>query len=238
MMEELLRSEEGNDGREDVASAETSGKKGKKNKKKKKKNKKTNAENGNAEKDAFNGEAGSDDNSSPQKPNYSSQDPETSLPIAEAADRFQGAAAEAGGENLDPGSGNLQSVTLSGVDLDVETEETSFPTFPGIHHRQGNSWGSSSDHGVRDSLHVDLLRIEATAMVQAAVTIGSAMALGNNHGESVSEDLFLAATMKLENEMKGSLIEQLHQEYLSAYMHSVLVVQGNSSSFRNTKFSC
>lgn len=111
---------------------------------------------------------------------------------------------------------------------------------------------AGNEPGVSHSLMSDLLRIEAMAMVQAAVVVGSAMALGNiNHREQLmrqeqeqeqelqqdiydleykqrmslrwdmvshSSALCKAALEKFATEMKGSLITELQQEYLSAYM--------------------
>ena len=104
--------------------------------------------------------------------------------------------------------------------------------------------------GVSHTLLSDLLRIEATAMVQASVVVGTAMALGNikireaihreksllkekNHAKVTNRDFVdfarwdmvshgsLLCKLTLEKfaaEVKGSLVTQLQQEYLSAYM--------------------
>ena len=59
-------------------------------------------------------------------------------------------------------------------------------------------------------------------MVQASLGVGLAMVIGSVSGAEtdswVSEDLCMAATKKLGNEYRGSLMEQMQSEYVSAYV--------------------
>lgn len=121
----------------------------------------------------------------------------------------------------------------------ILSTDTDSPYSPGL-----------NEAGVSQTLLSDLLRIEATAMVQASVVVGTAMALGNikireairreksllkekNHARVANRDfvdfarwdmvshgslLCKLALEKFAAEVKGSLITQLQQEYLSAYM--------------------
>ena len=62
-------------------------------------------------------------------------------------------------------------------------------------------------------------------MVQASLGGGLAMVLGTTAGKTdnwVSEELCMAATTKLGNEYKGSLMEQMQSEYVSAYVRKGL----------------
>ena len=56
-------------------------------------------------------------------------------------------------------------------------------------------------------------------MVHASLVVGSAMALGNTE-QWVSEDLCLLASEKMGNDFRGSLMQQLQSEYLSAYVRN------------------
>jgi len=103
-------------------------------------------------------------------------------------------------------------------------------TVTGKHREPGRRrlrkmWGGTSGKRVNKSLDDDLLKIEAQAMVQASLGVGLAMVLGTTTGKTdnwVSEELCMAATTKLGNEYKGSLMEQMQSEYVSAYVRKGL----------------
>ena len=65
---------------------------------------------------------------------------------------------------------------------------------------------------VKQSLHADLRMIEVTAMVEAAITVGTAKALGariDGPHTPVSQELCLAAATQMQNQTKNYLIGQV-----------------------------
>ena len=75
---------------------------------------------------------------------------------------------------------------------------------------------------VASKLHGQLLRLEATAMVEAAIAVGQAKVLGQSH--HVSDELCLAAAMHIQKTYTGdmmmrySLLEGMQIDYFSKYL--------------------